>query len=173
MSRLFKRALFGFRPGEVQNELNRLDNAHQEETAFLREDIEKAQAELKESETEIETLHTKLKEFASREQSIVDVMMLAQKKSLQVEEEARRQAKLMLETAEKELLGKKQELERLQEKLQRFKEEFKELLDDYRFSIENVAALPAEPEHVQGLTLLEGEKPEQTLKETLHKKDTY
>ncbi|MEW5920720.1 MAG: DivIVA domain-containing protein [Bacillota bacterium] len=170
MAKSFKKALFGYKPEEVQNEINRLNSVYQEETVILRADIEKAKAELKQSEAEVNALQSKLDNYISREQSIVDVMVLAQKKALQLEEEARRQAKVMLETTEKELQDKKQELERLQEKLERFKQEFKELLDEYRFSIESVGVLPKE--HAPNLTLLENEKSTEIIKNILRKRDS-
>ncbi|MEW6080460.1 MAG: DivIVA domain-containing protein [Bacillota bacterium] len=164
----FKKSFLGYKPEDVHNEIKRLDIAYEKETTALQAEIEKTKSELEQVETEVTTLQLKLENYIAREQSIVEVMVLAQKKAVQLEEDARRQAKAMLELTEKELLEKRQELERLQEKLALFKQEFKELLDGYRFSIENVGTLPKEP--APQLTLLENERATEAIKSILRKR---
>ena len=170
MSNLFKKVLFGFKPDEVQNEITRLETVNQQKISALQAEVEKAKDEWKKSNEEVKALEAKLENYILREQSIVDIMVLAQKKAQQIEEEAHLQAKAMLESAEKELLQKKQQLEKLQEKLASFKKEFKELLDEYRFSIERVGPMPKEKQHT--LMLLENEKLTEKNKETLRRIDS-
>jgi cell division septum initiation protein DivIVA len=164
----FKKSFLGYKPEDVHHEIKRLDIAYEKETTALQAEIEKTKSELEQVETEVRTLQSKLENYIAREQSIVEVMVLAQKKAVQLEEDARRQAKAMLEASEKELLEKRQELERLQEKLALFKQEFKELLDGYRFSIENVGTLPKEP--APQLTLLDNERATEAIKNMLRKR---
>lgn len=80
---------------------------------------------------------------------ISDVMVTAQSNALRIEEQARERARDLLENAEEELKDKIQEFDFLRNKVARFKEEFREVLDNYRVSLEKIRE---EPEGDSGFT---------------------
>lgn len=133
-----KKTLFGYKPKDVNNEINRIDDDHQEKIAALKKELENAILELRKSEKHRAELENKLNSYIQREHQISEVMITAQLNCQKIEEQAREQAHAMLEQSEMELKKKTQELEFLRVKVARFKEEFKETLDRYKFSLDSI-----------------------------------
>lgn len=134
----FGKSLFGFKPGEVINEIQRLDSEKQERIGILQAEIESARAELKKSEEKALELQKRLNEYIDREHIIADVMLKAQINARKIEDEARERSRIMLEKSEEELRKKNQELESLRMKVERFREEFRGILDEYKISLETM-----------------------------------
>lgn len=138
MYKNFGKTLFGFKPCEVINEIQRIDSEHQQRIADLQAEIEEAKAKLTKTEEKSEELQKQLSSYIEREHLIAEVMLTAQKNAQRIEEEAREKARQMLEKSEKELNKKEQELKVLRAKINRFKEEFGEILDKYKTFLETM-----------------------------------
>jgi len=138
----FSKTLFGFKPAEVINQIENMEKEHQQKVEAFKSEIEKIQAELKSAEEKREELQKQLNIYIERERTITDVMVTAQINAQRIEEQARERARHMLENTEEELKQKLQELDFLRIKVARFKEEFREILDNYRVSLEKVREEP-------------------------------
>ncbi|MDD4627639.1 MAG: hypothetical protein PHP87_11270 [Syntrophomonas sp.] len=138
----FSKTFFGFKPGEVISQIESMENEHQQRIIALDSEIEKIQAELQKAEEKREELQERLNTYMERERIISDVMVTAQINAQRIEEQARERARHMLENAEEELKQKLHELDFLRIKVARFKEEFREVLDNYRVSLEKVREEP-------------------------------
>jgi len=138
----FSKTLFGFKPGEVISQIDNMENEHQEKINALNSEIEKIQAELQKAEEKREDLQKQLNSYIEKENLIAEVMVIAQINAQRIEEQARERARHMLENAEEELKQKLHELDFLRIKVARFKEEFREVLDNYRVSLEKVREEP-------------------------------
>lgn len=156
MNTRFGRSLFGFKPAQVINEMQRKDAENQEQVVALQARLEQAHQELAQSSQKVEELQQQLNNYIERERLIADVMVTAHKKAQSIEEEAREKARALLEQSEKELHDKNQELDHLRQKVARFKEEFREVLDNYRFSLEAMKDPSGETSFTP--TLIVGEK---------------
>lgn len=134
----FGKTLFGFKPSEVKDEIQRMDKDYKEQIAKLEKEIEEARKELNEYEEKISELKGKVDEHIQTEREIAGVMVTAQKNAQRIEEEAREKARKMLQNTEETLEKKQEELEFLRVKVQNFKEDFRDTLDKYRLSIETM-----------------------------------
>jgi len=134
----FRKTLFGFKPAEVTEEIQWIDSEYQNKVSSLQEAIEKAKIDFNNSEEKLGELQDELDKYIVKEREIASVLVTAQINAQRIEEEAREKSRVILESAEKALRKKQEEIESLRLKLQRFKEEFKDMLDDYRLSIETM-----------------------------------
>ncbi|MDD4802866.1 MAG: hypothetical protein PHF24_07990 [Syntrophomonas sp.] len=132
------KTLFGFKPKDVINEMQRLDTQYQTKIDALQAEIALAKEELKKTEDRIPELQKQLEYHQNLERQIAEVMVSAQISAQRIEDQAREKAKTMLQNTEDELRRKNQELEFLRVKVNRFKEEFRETLDKYKYSLDNV-----------------------------------
>ncbi len=144
MNKQFGKSLFGYRPGDVNIEIERMDRDYQQKVDDLKTDIEKAKEELSAALEKQVQVQRELDNYVEREKMITNVMVEAQISAHKIEEQARDRARMMLESSEEELKHKLQELDLLRLKVTRFKEEFREVLDDYRVSLEKVKEVPEE-----------------------------
>lgn len=140
----FRKSLFGYRKDEVINELKRLDGEFGSKITALSSELEGLRNELKRAEEKENELKHKLETYSEKERYISEVMMTAQANAQKVEEQARERARLMMDASEEELRKKQQELEVLRAKIIRFKDEFRNILDNYRVSVENIKESPDE-----------------------------
>ncbi|SHF51177.1 DivIVA domain-containing protein [Desulforamulus putei] len=141
MVKSFNKTLFGYKPGEVLNEIEKMDKEHQQKVTSLQEEIAKLKNELTESRERVAALEQQLQVYIDREHAIADVLITAQKNASRIEEEARETAQRMLEKAEEELQKKQQELEKLRQKVQHFRQEFGEILEKYKQSLDTMEGL--------------------------------
>ncbi|MDD3363623.1 MAG: hypothetical protein PHZ03_01430 [Syntrophomonas sp.] len=132
------KTLFGFKPKDVINEMERIDSEHQARIGKLQAKIAQAKEELKKTEARLPELQKQLDHQLSKERQIAEVMLTAQINAQRIEDQAREKAEIVLLKAEEELRRKKQELDFLQMKVNRFKEEFGETLDNYKKSLEQI-----------------------------------
>lgn len=140
----FTKSLWGFKPSEVTTQIENINNEYQQKAAMLVSEIEQARLELLKAQDKHEELQKQLQAYIERERSISDVMIAAQVNAQKIEEQARERARQTVETAEKELQQKLQELDMLRIKVSRFKEDFRDILDNYRVSLDNVREKPEE-----------------------------
>ena len=156
----FSKTLFGFKPGEVISQIESMENEQQQKVEALKSEIEKVQTELQNAEEKRAELQKQLNAYIEREKVIADVLVTAQVNAQRIEEQARERASYMLEKAEEELKQKQQELDFLRIKVTRFKEEFREVLDNYRVSLEKVSELPEEANFTPTLITKENRRQE-------------
>lgn len=156
----FSKTMFGFRPREVISRIESIENEHQQKIAALNSEVERFQAELQEAEKKRQDLQKQLYAFEERERLISDVMITAKVNAQKIEEQARDNARQMLENVETELKQKLQEIDILRVKVARFKEEFREVLDKYRISLEKVKEEPQESGFTPSLITKESKKHE-------------
>ena len=156
----FSKTLFGFKPGEVISQIESMENEQQQKVEALKSEIEKVQTELQNAEEKRAELQKQLKAYIEREKVIADVLVTAQVNAQRIEEQARERASYMLEKAEEELKQKQQELDFLRIKVTRFKEEFREVLDNYRVSLEKVSEWPEEANFTPTLITKENRRQE-------------
>jgi len=142
VSKQFGKTLFGYKPEDVKNEMDRMDSEYGQKVDELRKDIENARIELNAALEKQAQLQKELNSYIEREKLITDVMVKAQMNAQSIEENARLKARMLLESAEEQLKTKLQELENLRVKVAHFKEEFREVLDNYRISLESVKEAP-------------------------------
>lgn len=142
MSKPFGKTFLGYKPEDVKNEIDRIDNDYQQKIDELKKAIEKANNELNIAVEKQSQLKDQLYVYAEREKMITDVMIKAQMNAQLIEEQAKEKARIMLESSEQELRRKLQELDFVRLKVTRFKEEFRDVLDNYRVSLENVKEVP-------------------------------
>lgn len=142
MNRNLGKTLFGFKPKDVMDEFTRIDAEYQQKIEAVKTEIEQTKAELKRSEEKQVELQKKIDEYLVRERMVTDVMVAAQLNAQKIVEQAREKSRMMLESSEEELKHKLQELDFLRLKVSRFKEEFREVLDNYRVSLEKVKENP-------------------------------
>lgn len=138
MYRNIGKTLFGFKPKDVINEMQRLDSEYQTKTEALQAEIERAKEELKKTEARLPELQKQLDDHLNKERQISEVMITAQMNAQRIEDQAREKAVSLLQNSEEELRRKNQELDFLRMKVNRFKEEFRETLDNYKFSLDNI-----------------------------------
>jgi len=141
----FSKTLLGFKPGEVISQIESMENEHQQRIIALDSEIEKIQTELQNAEEKREDMQKQLNSYIAKENLIAEVMVTAQINAQRIEEQARERARHMLENTEEELKQKLQELDFLRIKAARFKEEFREVLDNYRVSLEKIREEPEDP----------------------------
>jgi len=134
----FGRTLFGFRAKDVINEMERIDSQHQAQVDGLQAQIAQAKAELATSEARLADLQRQLDYHLGNEHQIADVMVTAQINAQRIEDQAREKAQDLLRYAEEDLRRKSLELEHLREKVSRFKDDFREVLDNYKYSLDNI-----------------------------------
>ena len=137
-----------------------MENEQQQKVEALKLEIEKVQTELQNAEEKRAELQKQLKAYIEREKVIADVLVTAQVNAQRIEEQARERASYMLEKAEEELKQKQQELDFLRIKVTRFKEEFREVLDNYRVSLEKVSEWPEEANFTPTLITKENRRQE-------------
>jgi chromosome segregation ATPase len=154
----FSKTLFGFKPGEVTSLIESMENEHQLKINEFKSEIEKVKVELQNAEAKRDELQKQLDSYVEREKMISDVMVTAQINAQRIEEQARERAAVMLESAQEELKQKLQELDFLRIKVARFKEEFREVLDNYRVSLEKVRELPDDPSFTPTLVTKENRR---------------
>ncbi|MEN6326630.1 MAG: hypothetical protein ABFD18_10570 [Syntrophomonas sp.] len=142
MNRNLGKTLFGFKPKDVIDEFARIDAECQQKIEAMKTEIEQTKNELKRSEEKQAELQKRADEYMVRERMVTDVMVAAQLNAQKIVEQAREKARMMLESSEEELKHKLQELDFLRLKVSRFKEEFREVLDNYRVSLEKVKENP-------------------------------
>lgn len=142
MQRNIGKTLFGFKPREVMQEFERIDSEYQQKIEAMKAEIEQARIDLKNYEEKQAELQKQLNEYIDRERLVTDVMVTAQVNAQRLVEQAREKARMMLENSEEELRRKLQELDFLRAKVARFKDEFREVLDNYRVSLEKVKEVP-------------------------------
>ena len=138
MQRNIGKTLFGFKPKDVINEMQRIDSEYQTKIEGLQAEIERAKVELKKTEARLPELQKQLDEQLNKERQIAEVMVTAQMNAHRIEDQAREKAVSLLQNSEDELRRKNQELDFLRMKVNRFKEEFRETLDNYKFSLDNI-----------------------------------
>jgi len=156
----FSKTLFGFKPDEVISQIESMENEQQQKVEALKTEIEKVQKGLQYAEEKRAELQKQLNSYIEREKVIADVLVTAQVNAQRIEEQARERASHMLVNAEEELKQKLQELDFLRIKVTRFKEEFREVLDNYRVSLEKVNELPEESSFTPTLITKESRKQE-------------
>ena len=144
MNRNLGKSLFGFKPKDVISEFERIDAEYQQKIEAMKAEIELAKTDLKKMEEKQGELQKKVDDYALRERMVTDVMVDAQINAQKIIEQAREKARIILENSEEELKHKLQELDFLRLKVSRFKEEFREVLDNYRVSLEKVKETPDE-----------------------------
>lgn len=144
MYRNIGRSLFGFKPRQVINEIETMDNEYKSKVEALQSEIDQARIDLARSEESLQQLQGQLNDYIVREHLVAEVMVTAQQSAQKIEEQARERARVMLENSEAELKRRLQELDFLRIKVSRFKEEFRDTLDNYRVSLENVKEEPEE-----------------------------
>ncbi len=142
MNRNFGKSLFGFKPKDVMSELDRIDAEYQKKIEAIKAEIDQAKMDLKHSEEKQAELQKKVDEYLVRERMVTDVMVAAQINAQKIVEQAKEKSRQMLENSEEELKRKLQELDFLRLKVSRFKEEFREVLDNYRVSLEKIKETP-------------------------------
>lgn len=142
MSEKFGRTLLGYKPGEVENKIEQIKTDYAEKIALLETEIKKTKVELDDAEKRQVQLEAELREYTEKEKMITEVMIRAQTNAKRIEEDAHEKARMMLQKSEEELNEKLKELEFLRMKVKKFKEEFRETLDNYRVSLENVKEIP-------------------------------
>jgi chromosome segregation ATPase len=165
MGKKLGRSLFGFKPGDVISEIENINSSYQGKIDILQGEIARAREELEKSEKKIEQLQGQLNSYMEKEKMVTEVMVAAQQSAQKTEEQARERARAILEKSEAELKQKLQELEFLRMKVARFKEDFRDMLDNYRVSLETIKEEPEETAFVP--TVITNEK----LTETDKKKD--
>jgi len=138
MSMNFGRTLFGFKAKDVINEMERIDSQHQAQVEALKAQIAQAKAELGTSEAKLADLQRQVDHHISNERQIAEVMVNAQINAERIEDQAREKAEDLLRYAEEDLRRKSQELEHLRAKVTRFKDDFREVLDNYKYSLDNI-----------------------------------
>ncbi len=144
MQRKLGRSLFGFKPSEVISQMEDMNNVYQKKLAELQAEIENARADLDKSRKQVAEIQQKLDVYIAKERLVSEVMITAQQNAQKIEEQAREKARILLENSEAELKRKQQELDFLRIKVARFKEDFRETLENYRISLENVKEDPDE-----------------------------
>ncbi len=144
MEKKFGRALLGYNPAEVASEIQRIDAEYRQKEGTLQVKITAAEEELIRSRERIAQLEKQLNTYIEREHIIAEVMLTATNNACRIEEEARERARAMEEKSAEELREKVREFELLRMKVERFKTEFKEILDRYKFSLEEMKDLPNE-----------------------------
>lgn len=167
MSKKFNKTLFGFKPDEVNNEIEKIDREYQQKIENLETEIEKSKMELLSMEEKRIKLQSKLDDYEKREHLITEVMLTAQINAQKIDEQARERARTILSNSEEELKNNLHELDLLRIKVARFKEEFREVLDNYRVSLEKVKEVPDDAGFIPKLVSKEKESEEVKKKEIL------
>lgn len=134
----FRRSFFGFKPRDVIAALEQADTGYQAKIAQLEEEIRRAREALAETEQEAEKLKNRLAEYEEQKMLISEILINAHQKARQIEAEARENALSALEQVNAQIRVKEQELNILKARVEKFKEEFKEVLERYRYSLENL-----------------------------------
>lgn len=134
----FGRSFFGFKPREVITAFEQMDESYQVKIAFLEEEIKQAREALTKTEQEAEKLKSRLFEYEEQKMLISEILINAHQKARQIEAEARENALSALEQVNAQIRVKEQELSILKARVEKFKEEFKEVLERYRYSLENL-----------------------------------
>ncbi|MEN6351458.1 MAG: hypothetical protein ABFD08_18960 [Syntrophomonas sp.] len=142
MQRNIGKTLFGFKPRDVINEFERIDAEYQHKIETMQAEVNQARTDLKDAMEKQMELQKQLNGYIERERLVTDVMVTAQVNAQKLVEQAREKSRMMLENSEEELKHKLQELEFLRMKVTRFKEEFREVLDNYRVSLEKIKEVP-------------------------------
>lgn len=144
MTRKFGRTLFGYKPQQVIDEIRQIDTEAQNEISHLETELEKLKAELAQTEHIRSELQEQLDQFIAKERLIAEVMVNAEVNARRIEEQAAKKAQAMVESAQKELKARLNELDLLRTRITRFKEEFRTTLDNYRFSLDRIPEEPVE-----------------------------
>jgi chromosome segregation ATPase len=147
----FRRGFFGFKPREVITAFERMDEDYRARIARLEEEIRRVREALAETEREAEKLKSRLVEYEEQKMLISEILINAHQKARQIETEARENALSALEQVNAQIRVKEQELNILKARVEKFKEEFKEVLERYRYSLEN---LPGQNEEKPGSLVL-------------------
>jgi chromosome segregation ATPase len=134
----FGRSFFGFKPREVITAFEQMDESYQVKIAFLEEEIKQAREALTKTEQEAEKLKSRLFEYEEQKMLISEILINAHQKARQIEAEARENALSALEQVNAQIRVKEQELSIHKARVEKFKEEFKEVLERYRYSLENL-----------------------------------
>ena len=132
------KTLFGFKPKDVINEMQRIDSEYQTKIEALQVEVERAKEELNKTEAKLPELQKQLDHHLKQEHQIAEVMVTAQINAQRIEDQAREKAEILLRNSVEELRSKNQELDFLRMKVNRFKEEFRATLDNYKFSLDNI-----------------------------------
>lgn len=144
MSKKFGRALFGYKPKQVINEMQQMDIEAQNEIIRLEMELDRLKAELKTTEDTGKELQGQLDQFIAKERLIAEVMVNAEINARRIEEQASAKAQTMIESAEKELKARLNEIDLLRTRITQFKDEFRTTLDNYRLSLDHVREEPQE-----------------------------
>lgn len=144
MAGKFGRTFFGYKPQQVIDEIRHLDTEAQNEVSRLETEVEKLKAELDRTEHTRAELQGQLDQFIAKERLIAEVMVNAEVNARRIEEQASKKAQIMIESAEKELKARLNELDLLRTRITQFKDEFRATLDNYRFSLDRIPEEPAE-----------------------------
>lgn len=138
MAKLFKKVLFGYKPDDVNAEIEKIQAEKQNQIKESQTLREEAELQIKKQEEIISELKKKIEEFNEREHAISEVMISAQKNAQIVQEEAMQKAQTMLKESEEKVRLKTQELESLRTRVNNFKEEFHNVLEKYQSSLETM-----------------------------------
>ncbi|MGE5373304.1 MAG: DivIVA domain-containing protein [Solirubrobacterales bacterium] len=136
----FRRALFGYKPEEVIQEIQRLQQLRIEKEAEYRAQVEQAHAEQNKLLSELGSLREQLDELRKRERGMLDVLARAQSNASSIEEQARSEAMRIITDASREMEQKQYQLARLHDHYFRFRQDFVELLQRYSASIPEAAS---------------------------------
>lgn len=128
--------LFGSSSKETNEEKESVDTELRLKMESLQAELASAQDRLKESETILAELQSKVDEYESRERQVAEVMISAQISAQKTEAEARAMSEKLLQETDEELRRKNKELELLRIKAQLFKQEMNERLNQYKSSLE-------------------------------------
>ncbi len=128
--------LFGSSSKEANEEKESVDTELRLKMESLQAELASAQDRLKESETILAELQSKVDEYESRERQVAEVMISAQISAQKTEAEARAMSEKLLQETDEELRRKNKELELLRIKAQLFKQEMNERLNQYKSSLE-------------------------------------
>jgi len=134
----FRKSLFGYKPSEVIYEIEHIHTENNKVIDGLKAQIDEAKSELEELRKHQAELEQELGEYMKREHMIADVLMKAQTNARRIEEEAQEKARALLEKSEEELKQKLIELEDLRSKIQAFKQDFRDTLDKYKYSLDEI-----------------------------------
>lgn len=140
----FRKSLFGFKPQEVLAAFEQVDNSYRQRISELELEMQRTRQALAAAEEEARQLQKKLAEYEEQKQIISEILIAAHKKAQQIEAEARESARVALETVNAQIRVKEQELNMLKARVEKFKEDFKEILEQYRYSLENFPDLASE-----------------------------
>lgn len=127
----FGKSLFGYRKEDVERSISQLESESQKRIKSLEDELESVKNQLRAAESARAGLQQKLEDANKKESAIVDLLIGAREKALQIEEEARDRAEQKLKDIDHEFAQKQQEIDRMRQKYSSFQNDFRGLLGRY------------------------------------------